>query len=278
MRFPRTLIALPIALAAACGDNSSPSGGGGSGGSAPAHAGSTSAGAPSSVAGASSAGASSGSTASGSGGAAAGAGAAAAGSSSTAGQSSATAGSGGTLGAAGAAGAAGTAGAGGGTAGCTRQLLKSTIDAYFKALAAHDASTLPLADNLKFTENGKASKPAEAALWKTAGALKYAHSALDTDTCMSATEAVVPDGTTDVPIALRLKLQNQKLTEIETIVVRKGDYSVASNTAALIASNDTVKWEETVPTDKRNTRAEVTGWMEKYYKQFPNGVCNTTTT
>jgi len=173
-----------------------------------------------------------------------------------------------------------TAGAGGGSGGgCTRELLKATIDSYFTALAAHDPSTLPLASSLKFTENGKVSAPADAPLWKTAGTLKYSHSALDTETCTSATQAVVPDGTTDIPVAVRLKLVDLKLTEIETIAARAGDYTgVTNNTAALAATKDTIKWEEVVPADKRNTRAELTAWMTKYFKQFPQGVCNTTPT
>ena len=177
-------------------------------------------------------------------------------------------------------GVAAAAGAGGGsTARCTRELLKATIDSYFKALAAHDPSTLPLADTLKFTENGISSKPTEAPLWKTAGALKYAHSALDVESCNVASQAVVPDGSTDIPVAVRLKLVDQKITEIETIVARKGDYTgVTSNTSALAASKDTIKWEETVPAAMRNTREELINWMTKYFKQFPQGVCNTTST
>ena len=201
-------------------------------------------------------------------------------SSSGSGGSPTTAGQAGAPASSGAGGAMVTAGAGGGsTGGCTRELLKATLDSYFKALATHDPSTLPLADDLKFTENGKVSKPADAPLWKTAGTLKYVHSALDTETCMSASEAVVPDGTKDIPVAVRIKLVNQKITEIETIAARAGDYTgVTSNTTALAASNDTIKWEEPVAADKRNTRAELTGWMTKYFKQFPAGVCNTTST
>ncbi|WP_437943079.1 hypothetical protein WMF27_26900 [Sorangium sp. So ce281] len=173
----------------------------------------------------------------------------------------------------------GTGGGGNSTA-CTRELLKSTIDAYFEALAAHDPSTLPLADNVKFTENGEALALGQEGLWKTAGALKYAHSALDTETCSSASQAVVPDGSMDIPLALRLKLQGQEITEIETIAVRPGDYKVsgqnfASNTGAIIASGDTVEWEEPVPESERNSRDELDGWMEKYFWMFPRGVCNT---
>jgi hypothetical protein len=198
-----------------------------------------------------------------------------------AGQSSAS-GTGGGGSSAGVGGASATAGTGGGgnSSACTRELLEGTIDAYFEALAAHDPSTLPLADNVKFTENGEAVALGQEGLWKTAGALKYAHSALDTETCSSASQAVVPDGSMDIPVALRLKLQGQKITEIETIAVRPGDYKVsgqnfASNTGALIASGDTVKWEEPVPENERNSRDELEGWMEKYYWMFPRGVCNT---
>ncbi|WP_437835819.1 hypothetical protein [Sorangium sp. So ce1153] len=171
-------------------------------------------------------------------------------------------------------------GGGGDATGCTRDLLKSTIDAYFEALAAHDPSTLPLADDVKFTENSEALELGQGGLWKTAGALKYAHSALDTETCSSASQAVVPDGGMDIPLALRLKLESQKINEIETIAVRPGDYKVsgqdfASNTAALIASGDTVTWEEPVAAGDRSSRDELMGWMEKYFWLFPRGVCDT---
>jgi hypothetical protein len=154
-------------------------------------------------------------------------------------------------------------------------LLQATLDAYLKALAAHDPSSLSLAENVKFTENSKASKLGEAGLWKTAGAVKYSQSALDTEACSTASHLVIPDGTKDIPVALRLKLQGDKLVEVEMIAARSGDYSVASNTDAMIKMNDTVKWETPVPAAERDTRETLTGWMDKYFRMFPNGVCNT---
>jgi hypothetical protein len=163
---------------------------------------------------------------------------------------------------------------------CSRSLLRGAVDAYFKALAAKDPSMLPTAPSVRFTENGKTAKLGEAGLWKSAGSMKYSQSALDTELCSSATQAVVPEGGTDLPVALRLKLVEGKITEIETIVVRAGDYKVsgsnfASNPDAIIAANTTVKWETAVPADQRNTRADLIGWIDKYYKQFPAGVCKT---
>jgi hypothetical protein len=265
MQTSLALVLLSVALAVACGDTSSPGNGTSGGGAGTTHVGAMSGSAA--LAGASTGGAG----ASSSSGASAG-GKQAAGSGTTAGQGGAG-GSGGTLGSAGSGGGAGN---GGGNAnGCTRELLKTTIDAYFVALAAHTPATLPLAENVKFTENGRVSKLGDEGLWKTAGGLKYVHSALDTELCMTASQAVVPDGATDVPIALRLKLQNQKLTEIESIVARADDYpAVDASPAALAASNDVVKWEQLVPMDQRATRDELTGWMEKYFERFPAGVCD----
>jgi len=168
-------------------------------------------------------------------------------------------------------------GTGGSATGCTRELLRGTITAYFTALAAHSSSTLPLASNVKFTENGKVMTLGQG-LWMTAGAVKYSQSALDVEICTSATHAVVPEGSMDIPLALRLKLVDQQITEIETIAVRPGDYKLSgavqpTNTAMLISANSTIMWE-TVPSGQRNTRAELTAWIDKYFRAFPMGVCN----
>jgi hypothetical protein len=164
---------------------------------------------------------------------------------------------------------------------CSRELLKATVDAYFKALAAHDPSTLPLADTLKFTENAKSSKMGQGGLWKTAGALKYIHTAYDERTegcdtvcCTAVSQAVVPESSTDLTVALRLKMVDQKITEVETIVDRKGDYMMGPDGKALADSATIVKWEDPPPAGKANTRAEITKWIDKYFRMFPKGFCN----
>jgi hypothetical protein len=178
------------------------------------------------------------------------------------------------------AGAAGRAAAGSGSTSqaCTRELLQATVDAYYAALAAHDPAMLPRTDKTKFTENGMQLELGEG-LWKTAGMLKYKHTALDTETCSSVSESVVPDGSMDVPVGLRLKIEQDKLIEIETIVVRPGDYKVfgsnfPSNTDAIAASRDRVKWEDPVPEDKRSARAEIQDWLDRYFRLFPRAGCN----
>jgi hypothetical protein len=155
--------------------------------------------------------------------------------------------------------------------------LSTATDAYFVALAAHDPSSLPLASNVKFTENGEVMELGDEGLWLTAGALVYKHTALDVEQCSAMSQAVVPDGSMNIPFALRLELAGGTISEIETIAVRPGDYSLgASDTAALAASGTTVGWETPVPATDRNTREEIVAWMNKYFRMFPAGVCDTT--
>ena len=197
----------------------------------------------------------------------------------------ATAGRGGSGGAgtAGSAGAsiAGASGSGGAPSGeCTRALLDGLLDAYFAALSAGDPSSLPLSTSVKFTENAQVSQIGSTDFWKNAGDTKYSQRALDTTACSAAAQAVIPEGSTDRPVGLRIKVVAAKLTEIETIVVRPGDYSasfaVASNPGAIIDIAPDIGWHNEVPQAQRPTRQQLTSWVDKYFRAFPSGVCNVT--
>jgi hypothetical protein len=177
--------------------------------------------------------------------------------------------------------AGGASGSGGAPSGeCTRALLDGLLDDYFSALAAGDPSSLPLASSVKFTENAQASEIGATGFWMSAGETKYSQRALDTETCSAAAQAVVPEDGLDLPIALRIKVVDGQMTEIETIVVRPGDYTasfaVDSNPAAIIDSADDIGWHDEVPEADRATRQQLTSWIDKYFRAFPSGVCNTT--
>jgi len=156
--------------------------------------------------------------------------------------------------------------------------LDGLLDAYFTALGAGDPSSLPLADGAKFTENGEVLEIGMTDFWQDAGDAKYSQRLLDTEQCSAAAQAVVPENTTDLPVAVRLKVVSGQLTEIETIVVRPGDYTasfaVASDPAAIISMADGIGWHDEVPEAQRATREELTGWIDKYFRAFPQGVCN----
>jgi hypothetical protein len=176
------------------------------------------------------------------------------------------------------AGAAGSGGAPGGE--CTRAQLDGLLDDYFAALSAGVPSTLPLAANLKFTENAEASQIGMSEFWQNAGDTKYSQRALDTQACSAAAQAVIPEGAADRPVAVRIKVQGGELTEIETIVVRPGDYSasfaVDSDPGAIIAIAADIGWHDEVPAAQRATREQLASWIDKYFRAFPAGVCDVT--
>ncbi|HEY3498428.1 MAG TPA: hypothetical protein VGK73_27230 [Polyangiaceae bacterium] len=185
-------------------------------------------------------------------------------------------------------GGAGAGGAGGGASGsggagsgeCTRALLDGLLDDYFAALSAGDPSTLPLAANVKFTENAEVTEIGTTDFWNDAGDTKYSQRALDTEACSVAAQAVIPEGGTDLPVGVRIKVENGEMTEIETIVVRPGDYTasfaVASNPGAIISGADAIGWHDEVPEADRATREKLSSWVDKYFRAFPSGVCNVT--
>ncbi|HKO47929.1 MAG TPA: hypothetical protein VJV79_09410 [Polyangiaceae bacterium] len=177
----------------------------------------------------------------------------------------------------------GAPGSGGASSGeCTRAFLDGLLDDYFKALSAGDPSSLPLATNVKFTENAQVGEIGKTPFWMNAGDTKYSQRALDTTACSVAAQAVIPESGTDLPVGLRLKVVGAKITEIETIVVRPGDYTasfaVASNPAAIITIAKDIGWHDDVPQAQRPTRQQLTSWIDKYFRAFPAGVCNVTST
>jgi len=165
----------------------------------------------------------------------------------------------------------GDGGGGSDNGACTRDKLSATVDAFYAAIAAHDGGTLKLSSSVKYTENGKTAKVGEG-LWTNAGMVKFKRSALDTETCNSVTESVLPEGMTDRIFGLRLKSEGAEITEIETIIVRQGDY-ILNNPMALLNTKDD-DWETVLPKDQQSTRDALMDLMNVYFTQFPNGACH----
>jgi hypothetical protein len=88
---------------------------------------------------------------------------------------------------------------------------------------------------------------------------------------MTATESVLPEGTTDRIYGVRLKLDGGKITEIETIIVRMGDYIL--NNPSGLAMSSTDDWETVLAADKQTPRDKLMMIMDKYLTQFPSGAC-----
>ncbi len=108
---------------------------------------------------------------------------------------------------------------------CDRACLEGFVDRYLDAAIARDPKLLPLAKNVKFTENGQRLVLPDAH-WKTMiGKGNYRLFVADPEAGQVAflgtirEEGSTPEGTAS-PIAIRLKVKNRQITEIETLVVR----------------------------------------------------------
>jgi len=125
---------------------------------------------------------------------------------------------------------------------------------------------LPQAATIKFTENAKEAKLGEGLVWKSAGAVKFTRSLFDTERCGTVTEAVFPNGSADTIFGLRLKVVDQKLTEIESIVVDPD--SGFFPTPMGILNSKSEQWEDILPPEQRGTREQLEAAAKAYFDSF----------
>ncbi len=133
---------------------------------------------------------------------------------------------------------------------CDRTCLKGYIDTYVDALSHHDPSRLPLAAKVRFTENG-AAVPLGEALWVTfSKPLGYRHYFADTQTGQVAAFITLMENDYPDYMMLRLRVQDHKIAEIETIISR-------NNTRVVAMPPIDPMWEEAEPPATRLTRAQL---------------------
>ena len=144
----------------------------------------------------------------------------------------------------------GTGAASAADAPCDRSCLKGFIDQYMDALTHHDPSRLPVTANVRFTENG-AQVPLGEALWVTfTKPLGYLHYFADPQSGQVAAFITLMENDYPDYMMLRLRVQNHRISEIETIIAR-------NNTRVLAMPAFDPMWEESEPVGKRLTRAQL---------------------
>lgn len=104
--------------------------------------------------------------------------------------------------------------------GCDRACLEGFVDQYLDALVAHDPSRLPVTQYVKFTENGQKLDLGDG-FWRTATARgTYRFFIDDPEAEQIGFEGTMREANQPVILALRLKIFNKQISEIETIVAR----------------------------------------------------------
>jgi hypothetical protein len=103
---------------------------------------------------------------------------------------------------------------------CERTCLQALVDQYLAALVAHDPGRLPLAVNVRFTENGQELRLGDG-LWGTAsGPGKYKLYVADPEDGQAGFYGTVMENGTPVLLALRLRVTYGLISEVETLVAR----------------------------------------------------------
>jgi hypothetical protein len=103
---------------------------------------------------------------------------------------------------------------------CDRKCLEGAVDKFLEALVAHDASKAPLSPNVKATQNGQ-ELGVNDGMWKTATKNStYRLYVADVEQGQVAFIGMLEERGLPALIGLRLKVENQLITESELIVSR----------------------------------------------------------
>ncbi|HEY6905356.1 MAG TPA: hypothetical protein VI216_13685 [Candidatus Acidoferrales bacterium] len=146
---------------------------------------------------------------------------------------------------------------------CDRACLYGFVDQYMAALVAKDPSGVPWAKTVKFTENNVVLQIGDG-LWGTiSGRGADDLRAADPTTGQVAYYGVVDERGNKAFFALRLKVEEHKIAEVETIVDRKGygpgpfgDPETLRPVPVLL---------EDVPTDRRTARERMIALADGYF-------------
>ncbi|MEJ0039902.1 MAG: hypothetical protein WDO68_28335 [Gammaproteobacteria bacterium] len=147
---------------------------------------------------------------------------------------------------------------------CDRECLRNVADQYLTALAAHDASSLPLARGLRYTENGQVLALTDG-FWGTASAVgKYKQIFADSRGDEVGIYATMRENGTLVLLATRLRMQRGRITEIESIVSRPAS-STSLGAERLERDGSNPLWEAQIPPAERLSREELIATANKYF-------------
>lgn len=145
-------------------------------------------------------------------------------------------------------------------AACDRACIVGVTDRYLAALASHDPSAAPLAQNVAFVENLERLAPGEG-LWQTATGGKggFAIYVPDPELQQGGWIGLIERDGTPVLLALRLKLEGQRITEAEHLIAEPA----AGNLSNLVQPRRGLL--ATIPEDKRLSHAELMRIGASYY-------------
>jgi hypothetical protein len=153
---------------------------------------------------------------------------------------------------------------------CNRECLAGVMNAYLQALVKHDAASLPVTRNVKYTENGVRVTMGDG-LWQTAAALPtYRLDVIDDEAGQVGLLGRINENGNNNWFGVRLKVEpDRKVSEIETLINRSisgpgGPPGGAANRPAAPADPHPLM-AQLIPENQRSSRAELASISETYF-------------
>jgi len=148
--------------------------------------------------------------------------------------------------------------------GCTRASLQATVEKYLEALRAGNPSMMPLARQPKYMEN-RNEVPLGKGIWQTPLTVDFHRSQLDVETCQTFTEIIHTSSDHPHVIGTRLKIEDDRISEIESLVAGKDDWLFNATDYLKYSSQE--KWD-ILPAEMRLDRQALLSAANAYFDTF----------
>jgi hypothetical protein len=147
---------------------------------------------------------------------------------------------------------------------CTRDGLQVATNLYIEAQSKGDPSGMPLANGLAYIENMQVADIKSGVVQKPLK-IDFHRTLIDPATCQTFTELIVTDKSHPYVIGTRLRINHDKIAEIESLVTQQGDW--------LFNADNYYKWSPAedwgvIPPGQRDSRDTLVAAANAYLDAF----------
>ena len=147
---------------------------------------------------------------------------------------------------------------------CTREGLQAATNLYLDAQAKGDPSGMPLATGLGYIENMQVVDIKTGVIQKPMK-MDFHRTLIDPSTCQTFTEVIVTDKSHPYVLGTRLRVNHDKIVEIESMVTQQGDW--------LFNADNYMKWSPNedwgaIPAAQRDSRDTLVAAANAYLDAF----------
>jgi hypothetical protein len=156
-----------------------------------------------------------------------------------------------------------------GSGACNRECLIGLTEAYLSAMVARDPAKAPVTTNVRFTQNTRPMTLGQG-LWETIkGVRGYKLFVTDPSAGQIALYTVVDGAERPGLLTLRMKVDGQRITEIESVYVGIGQTGFGS--VDNLVTVDPV-WTAVLPPAQRRPRAEMVDIANRYFETLEKNI------